>query len=776
MNVSRFALAILATLHFAIEQCTAQAAFTYQGRVTANGTNFNGLGQFKFALVTSTNTSRTATAMANMGGVPPNQFVGSCTVTFGGSGYVTAPSVNISGGGGSGATAQANLTGGAVSSITVLTPGSGYSSAPTVTIAPPPPTFFYTNYWSNDGTSVNGSEPLAAVSAPVSNGLFTVALGDTTLPNMAAINSTIFAQPNLQLRIWFSDGVGGFVALSPLQNLTPSPYAINSGSANSLLGTLSASQLTGSIPASQIGGTLTAAQLPASLLTNNQGGVNLGGAFSGNGAGLTNVSIYSLSLIGSSTNRIVVSWGFDGSGLAAPPLGLNNAAAVAVGNAHTVVLKSDGTVVAWGYNGSGQTNVPAGLTNVIAVAAGSYHSVALRSNGTVVVWGDNLNGQTNVPAGLSNVLAVVAGGNHNLALKNNGTVVGWGANNWGQTNIPIGLSNVVTIAAGGAHNVVVKNDGTVLAWGYPAATNVPPGLSNVVALAAGDGHTLALRNDGTVIAWGNNSSGQTNVPAGLSSVVMVAAGSFHSLALKSDGSVVAWGYNYYGQTNIPAGLRDVAALGTGCGSYHVSVVQNQSALPTEWPEILNGFLSMNGYLSVNGRLTVYGPSILNGPATVNGLSTVNGPSTLNGNSTVFGILNVNGDSFASGNMGIGTSFAGAKLDVRGSIKLGNSGEFYAPGATENLRVVRGVLSGAGGVLVGSGFTVSHPSGGVYTVTFNPSFTSSPTVTANVESGAGAARLVTLQNVTANSATFNIVVPNTLAVADAAFHFTAMGGR
>ncbi|PYI82203.1 MAG: hypothetical protein DME26_18465 [Verrucomicrobia bacterium] len=158
------------TLLASLARVSAQpAAFTYQGRVTANGTNFNGLGQFKFALVTSTNTSRPATATANMGGVLPNQFVSGCTVTFGGNGYVAAPAVSFSGGGGSGATAQANLSGGAVSSITVLTPGSGYSSAPMVTIGPPPPSFFYTNYWSNDGTSINGSEPVAAASVPVSN-------------------------------------------------------------------------------------------------------------------------------------------------------------------------------------------------------------------------------------------------------------------------------------------------------------------------------------------------------------------------------------------------------------------------------------------------------------------------------------------------------------------------------------------------------------------------------------------------------------------------------
>src|SRR5262249_37434483 len=154
------------------------------------------------------------------------EFVSSCTVSFGGNGYSSAPAVTFSGGGGAGATAQANVSGGTVTSITVLTPGSSYSSAPTLTIAPPPPNISYATYWSNDGTSVNGSEPANAVSVNVGGGVFTVILGDTSLGNMAGIASALFAQPNLELRIWFNDGTHGFAALSPTQRLTPAPYAI----------------------------------------------------------------------------------------------------------------------------------------------------------------------------------------------------------------------------------------------------------------------------------------------------------------------------------------------------------------------------------------------------------------------------------------------------------------------------------------------------------------------------------------------------------------------
>lgn len=54
------------------------------------------------------------------------------TVTGGGSGYTTAPTVNFAGGGGSGAMALAVLTGDAVTSIMLVNSGDNYTSAPTI--------------------------------------------------------------------------------------------------------------------------------------------------------------------------------------------------------------------------------------------------------------------------------------------------------------------------------------------------------------------------------------------------------------------------------------------------------------------------------------------------------------------------------------------------------------------------------------------------------------------------------------------------------------------
>ncbi|WP_010508409.1 DUF3383 family protein [Komagataeibacter europaeus] len=60
--------------------------------------------------------------------------VSAIKVGTGGTGYVSAPTVSLTGGGGTGATATATVSGGAVTGFTVTNAGSGYTSAPAVTI------------------------------------------------------------------------------------------------------------------------------------------------------------------------------------------------------------------------------------------------------------------------------------------------------------------------------------------------------------------------------------------------------------------------------------------------------------------------------------------------------------------------------------------------------------------------------------------------------------------------------------------------------------------
>ena len=89
--------------------------------------------------------------------------------------------------------------------------------------------------WSNDGTSVGGSEPTASVALNVHAGLFSVRLGDDSLPNMAVIPKSVFDGSGLRLRIWFSTDNVTFERLSDGgadQPLVSVPYSIRAGRAS----------------------------------------------------------------------------------------------------------------------------------------------------------------------------------------------------------------------------------------------------------------------------------------------------------------------------------------------------------------------------------------------------------------------------------------------------------------------------------------------------------------------------------------------------------------
>ena len=67
-----------------------------------------------------------------------NGFVVGATVTSGGSGYITSPTVSIVGKAGTNATAVSRISGGVVTNISITGAGIGYTNGATIEIAPPP--------------------------------------------------------------------------------------------------------------------------------------------------------------------------------------------------------------------------------------------------------------------------------------------------------------------------------------------------------------------------------------------------------------------------------------------------------------------------------------------------------------------------------------------------------------------------------------------------------------------------------------------------------------
>jgi N-acetylneuraminic acid mutarotase len=82
------------------------------------------------------------------------------------------------------------------------------------------------NGWTNDGSSLYAvGVPAAGIQLPVANGLYSVRLGDESLPGMFPIPTGIFGDDNLVLRVWFNDGANGLSQLVPDHPLTASPYS-----------------------------------------------------------------------------------------------------------------------------------------------------------------------------------------------------------------------------------------------------------------------------------------------------------------------------------------------------------------------------------------------------------------------------------------------------------------------------------------------------------------------------------------------------------------------
>lgn len=314
----------------------------------------------------------------------------------------------------------------------------------------------------------------------VSNGVFTVTLDFG--------NQFPGADRWLEIGVR-TNGNGAFTTLTPRQPLTPSPYSVFSGAAASAASA-------NSVAAANITGVLPLARLPATVVTNGAGGVNISGTFSGNGAGVTNVSLISIA------PNSVIFWPGDFN------LGSN-----AIGQAESL---SD--IASADVNGDGKpdlitANYGAGTVTKLEVftnsGGGTFVSSTLVEVGGVpiAVTSADMNGDGRMDLICANQYLTTGGslmvltnnGNGGFGLRaslgtNNGTTV---------TVLALDVNNDTKIdLVGMEHSLasIYTNNGS---GGFTLASSVvlPPDSSTMVAVDA--------NGDGKVDLFGNSSGGSS---------------------------------------------------------------------------------------------------------------------------------------------------------------------------------------------------------------------------------------------------------------------------
>jgi hypothetical protein len=133
----------------------------------------------------------------------------------------------------------------------------------------------------------------------------------------------------------------------------------------------------------------------------------------------------------------------------------------------------------------------------------------------------------------------------------------------------------------------------------------------------------------------------------------------------------------------------------------------------------------------------------------------------------------------AGNLGIATATPAERLDVRGNIKLGANGDFFGIGCLDNVRMVAGRVSEAGGQQSGSGFSVSRTDQGRYRVTYDNPFSSIPVVVASLVDSQNEDNFLTVVSSTTNGFELHSKDDEPGANAsyqNSAFNFIALGPR
>ncbi len=313
--------------------------------------------------------------------------------------------------------------------------------------------------------------------------------------------------------------------------------------------------------------------------------------------------------------------GTSGVGGPAPVVAMTDVETAAAGAASSYAVRSDGSLWSFGLNGNGQlgravnsgidvANPTPGMvmSGVVSVAAGDAHTLVLKADGTVWSFGDNRAGQLGRATAnlgfagdnptpvevMTDAAAVAAGATHSLVLKVDGTVWGFGSNTYGQLGASAGvlthepfvlprkvMAGAVAIAAGGDSSMVLQRNGSLVTFGrnsfgqlgrpegfdsglgYNPANLPARAMTDVIAMSVSD-HALVIQSSGEVLGFGRNDAGESghaNVGSDwqpkevlfFGRAAAVSAGGNHSLVTDGSSDIVySMGSNLFGQLGVGA--------------------------------------------------------------------------------------------------------------------------------------------------------------------------------------------------------------------------------
>lgn len=507
---------------------------------------------------------------------PTGDGVTSIAIVDGGSGYLAAPYVRITGGGGSGATAVATIdANGTVTGITITNPGTGYTGTPTVTLVG----------GTNGGATSQATLGAVATAANVSGGLTKIGSGALVIAGAGSNYAGLTAVQNGVLRAGVAnafspnsivelgtattDGVldvAGFATTVGGLRIAGGAAAANQLVGNSSTATNAVLTVNTAVGDSTFGGvirdTLGAGNKTLGLTVIGSGTLTLSGANTYSGGTSVNGGVLALSgggTLGSNLAPLTLGGGRLNLGGGSVTVGaLSITAAAASGDTLTNGTLSAASIAV--SNASGNAVLSAGLAGATAGLTKTGLGAATLSAANTYGGGTSINGGPLILSGLGTL------GSTSAALS-----LGGGSLDLGGTAQTVGA---VTISAAPVAGDVLSN-GTLTGTSF--AISNATGQTIISASLAGPSATLTKTGAGsTTLSAANSYGGATNVNAG-------------TLALSGAGSLGSSS----AALNLGGGHLDLGGTTRTVGAVNIT------AAPATGDTLSNGTLNIASFTSSN---------------------------------------------------------------------------------------------------------------------------------------------------------------------------------